>query len=453
MKSKPSNFNKKLKNTALMTLLCSVAYGAHAQDLLQTYQIALEQDPALKQALAQSRALQQGKPLAFSALLPQVNVTGTSSSQEPILLYNSTSTGPRIIKKHGYSLTGTQSLVDLNSWFNLSQAEHIYDKAGASYVSSEQSLIIRTAQAYFDVLNAFDNLTFTQAEKNSFEQQLRQTEEKFNVGLVAITDLHDFRARYDESVANEITAQNALDDAKERLKQITGQSFVELAALETDFPLDTPQPQNLDEWVGFAEKNNPTLMASRYNMQAYHSAVTKEKANHLPKFSLESSYGKDRTGIVTNPGDDSDTGWTVLFKGSMNIFAGGGIEANVRKSQYEYQDAREAYEVTRRETIANTRIAYRGVLSTMGTVIAFQQAVISAQSALQANEAAYDVGTKTAVDVLDAISLLYNQQRNLASARYNYILNLLKLKQAAGTLSVNDVQEVNRWLLPAVEES
>ncbi len=435
---------------ALLTICLTMATsGAFAQDLLETYEQALDQDPVLKRALAQRNANYQAKPLAISQFLPQINATAESASADPILLSNSEFAfgDVGVIKEHGYLLSAQQNLLDIGSWFSLWQADNIYNAADSQYTACEQTLIIRVANAYFNVLDAEDNLEFTVAEKNAFEQQLRQTEEKFNVGLVAITDLNDFRARYDESVANEIEAANNLDDAKERLNEIINVSYVDLQPLEQDLPLENPEPADLDEWVKFSQEHNPLLAAARYAAQAQKNNVGVQQSQHLPTVDVTGSYGESRTGTVVSPGENSDNGWAVSFNATMNIFAGGGITAKVREAQYQYEDSKQSLEQTRRDTVANTRIAYRGVLTSIGRVNALNQAVISAQSSLQSNEAAYDVGTKTAVDVLDAISQLYGTKRSLSAARYDYILNLLNLKQAAGTLSIYDVAYVNEWLV------
>lgn len=437
---------KFLTTTFLLSIVATGAYAA--QDLFVTYEQALDQDPVLKQALAKRNANRQGKYLAISQFLPQINATAESSSIDPIILANSefSTSDTGIIKTHGYLLSGQQNLLDISTWFSLWQASNVYDAADATYAANEQDLITRVAIGYFNVLDAEDNLEFTTAEKAAFEQQLKQTEERFKVGLVAITDVNDFRARYDESVANEIEAANNLDDAKERLNEIINIPVIELQPLQQELPLETPDPADLNEWVAFAQQHNPLLAAARYTTEAQKNNVGVQQSQHLPSIDMTGSYGESRTGIATNPGSDADNGWAVFFNAKMNIFAGGGIMAQVREAKYEYEDAKESLEETRRDTTANTRIAYRGVLTSIGRVNALSQAVISAQSSLNSNEAAYEVGTKTAVDVLDAISQLYGTKRSLSAARYDYIINLLQLKQAAGTLSIYDVAYVNEWL-------
>lgn len=433
----------------LVTFMLSASFGlAQAKDLLTVYNMALDKDPVLKQALAQRNAVQQNRPLAMSQLMPNINALATSSSTENIILSNTEFdvADPGVIQQYGYSLNAQQTLINFNQWYTLALADDTVTSANAAYIAAEQALIVRVAQAYFEVLNKQDDLAFTQAEKNAVEQQLKQTQEKFNVGLVAITDLNDFRAKFDESVANELTAQNALDDSKERLKVIIGQTLVDLNPLKPELPLESPVPPDMEEWVNFAQAHNPLLTSAEADVNAARNNVNAERAQHLPSVFATGTFGEAETGLWLSPQGSRDTGWSFALNAQMNIFAGGGIEAAVRQAQYNLEDSREVFEETRRNTISNARIAYRGVLTTMSQVRAFNQAVISAQSALQANQAAYEVGVKTSLDVLDSLSRLYNQQRNLAFSRYNYILQMLRLKQAAGTLNINDVLLVNQWL-------
>lgn len=437
-----------MKKSLMMLGLLLAAQG-YAADLVQSYHQALLRDPKLKQALAQRDAAQQEPPIALSVLLPQVNIMAESESLNPAFVNNtgfSIDTSKAVAKDHGYTITATQSIFDPSSWYTLGQAQQIANAADSTYVAAEQFLILRVAEAYFNVLRAQDDLGFTQAEKRAFEQQLQQTQEKFNVGLVAITDLHDFQAKFDESVANELTAQNSLDDANERLEEITYQHLDVITPLKNELPLNRPSPEDMNEWVHFAETHNPNLIAAKYTMKSKSAAVDAERSRHLPVFNVETAYSGVTNGLVTNPGNLTDDGWSVRFQGTMNVSAGGGIQASVRRSEYNYEDALYAYENTQRQVVANTKIAYRGVLTSIGQVLAFKQAVISAQSSNEANVAAYEVGTKTSVDVLDSISQLYSQERNFARSRYDYILNMLRLKQLAGTLSNKDVEQVNGWL-------
>ncbi len=430
-------------------LLPAIAVG---QDLLTTYLEALDQDALLKRSLAQRNANRQAEPAALANLLPSVDITALSDSNNPAVtdptVFGDFPGADTIVKENAYLITGTQPVINIASWFGLNQAQHIVDQADATYTYAEQSLILRVAESYFAVLDAADNLTFAQAEKKALAEELKQTQEKFDVGIVAITDLNDFQARYDNSVALEIQSLNNLEDSKERLRIITGEAIETLTPLKPTIPLHTPEPNNIDEWEMYAQDNNPLLAATRFQMEAQRSNVEVQRAQHYPTFNVQGSYGASRGGVITNPSDVSDLGWELLFQAQMNLYAGGGIQASVNQAQYLYEDSRYAFEEARRETISTARIAYRGVLTAISQVNALHQAVISAQIALDANQASYDVGAKTALDVLNSISNLYDQQRNFATARYAYILNVLKLKQAAGNLSMADIERVNLWLSP-----
>lgn len=432
-----------------LVLLLALGPAAFSQDLLDTYMQALDQDALLKRSLAQRNANREAAPAALANMLPSVNVAANSDANNPAVtsdtLFAPTSTDT-IVRDHGYLVSAQQNLLDIGSWFNLNQAQHIVDQADATYTFAEQDLIIRVAQAYFEVLDAIDNLSFAQAEKKALYEELNQTQEKFNVGLVAITDLNDFRARYDDSVSQEIQAENNLDDSKERLRIITGGVVDLVSPLHDAIPLNTPDPNDIETWQEYALNNNPLLAAARFDMDAKRSAVEVQRAQHYPTVNVQGSYGASKSGLVTNPGDISDLGWELLFQAQMNLYAGGGIQSSVRRAQYTFEDARFAFEEARRETISNARIAYRGVLTAISQVSALRQAVISAQTALDANQASYDVGAKTSIDVLNSLSNLYDQQRNFAKARYAYIVNILRLKQAAGSLSLVDVELVNTWL-------
>jgi outer membrane protein len=431
-------------------LLVAFTQIGHTQDLLATYIQALDQDALLKRSLAQRNANREAAPAALANLLPSINIVGQSSSNNPAVTmaqdFGTFPNADQIVRDHGYVINATQPLLDVGSWFGMSQANRIVDKADATYTYAEQTLILRVAEAYFAVLDATDNVTFAQAEKKALETELNQVQEKFNVGLIAITDLNDFRARYDNTIALEIQALNNLENAKEQLRVITGSTIEEVTPLQATIPLESPQPADIDTWQNYAQENNSLLAATRFDMEAQRANVEVQRAQHYPTLNVQGAYGASRGGLVTSPEGPSDIGWELLFQAQMNLYAGGGIQASVNRAQYTYEDARYAFEEARRETISDTRIAYRGVLTAISQVNALHQAVVSAQTALDANQASYEVGAKTSLDVLNSISNLYNQQRNFATARYAYIINLLQLKQAAGNLTLADVERVNHWL-------
>jgi outer membrane protein len=428
--------------------LSHLAFGEE-QDLLVTYRQALENDPVLQQALATQLATKQGVPIAASQLLPQASILFYNESQNAFLFPGSTPediSSQGIARTYGYIASATQNIINFGTWSSIKEARRIAEEADATFLASEQNLINRVANAYFNVLSAKDTLHFATAQKEALASQLNQVQQRFNVGLVAITDVYDFQAQYDAQVAQEISARNNLADAKESLAVITGIPVDELSPLISTIPLNSPEPINMEDWVDRAEYDNPTLAASRFSMQAAEAAISIERSQLYPNLQVTGEYGGSHNGQVFDAQPGSSNGWSVAVESNLNIFSGGAILAQVNQAQYQYEAARDAYEEQRRNTINQTRTAYRNIDTAINEVKALEQAVISAQSALDANVASYEVGIKTSVDVLDSISLLYQQQQNLASAKYNYILSIIALKQAAGVLEVMDLIQINEWL-------
>jgi outer membrane protein len=428
--------------------LSNVAYG-ETQDLITTYQQALENDPVLQQAIANQLATKQGVPIAASQLLPQASILFYSESQNAFLFPGTTPediTTSGIARTHGYIASATQNIVNFSTWSLIREARRLSEEADATFLANEQNLITRVATAYFNVLAAADTLSFATAQKEALASQLNQVQQRFDVGLVAITDVYDFQAQYDSQVAEEIAARNNLQNTKESLQVITGIPVDELSSLLPSIPLHTPEPMEMDAWVTQAEYDNPTLAATRFSMQAAEETIRTERAQLYPDLAVTGEYGTTLNGDAFNPQEGAAHGWSIALESSLNVFSGGQILAQVRQAQYQYESTRDAYEQQRRNTINQTRSAYRAIETAISQVKAFQQAVLSAKSALEANEASYEVGIKTSVDVLESISQLYQQEQNLANAKYNYILSILSLKQAAGVLEVMDLLRMNEWL-------
>ncbi|MFA6038582.1 MAG: TolC family outer membrane protein [Legionellales bacterium] len=433
---------------SLCALTLSSLVFAEDQDLLMTYQQALENDPVLQQAIANQLATKQGVPIAASQLLPQASVQFYSESQNAFLFPGSVpqDIGTGIQRSHGYIASATQNLINFNTWSLISEARRLAEEADATFLANEQDLITRVANAYFNVLAAQDTLTFATAQKEALGSQLNQVQQRFDVGLVAITDVYDFQAQYDSQVAEEISAYNEVANAKEALQVITGIPVDEVAALLPSIPLHSPNPMDMNAWVEQAEYDNPTLAAARFNMQAAEETISTERSLLYPNLQVTGEYGNQFNGQVTDPQSGSSTGWAVAVESNLNLFSGGQIISQVRQAEYQYQSARDNYEEQRRNTVNQTRSAYRAIETAISQVKALEQSVISAKSALDANQASYEVGIKTSVDVLDSISLLYQQEQNLANAKYNYILSILSLKQATGVLEVMDLIQINEWL-------
>lgn len=436
----------------------SLPLTSTAENLVDIYSMAVSSDPTLQSAYASRMATREAFPTALAGFLPTLggNAQYNVSDSDYNALFGDFDGGDvtqqTLDRNLQLNATLTQTIFDLSRWHTLKQAKETVSYADASYMASEQDLILRTASAYFNLLAAQDNLEFVRAEKKAVQRQLEQTQQKFDVGLVAITDIKDLQAQYDAQIAEEISAQNIVDNNREQLKILTGQ-FIEHIDGLAHLPLNSPEPFNDDEWVAMAELYNPTLQAAKYNSEALRNAVKVAKDQYLPVIEYNAGYGFIRGGSPGSPVGDWEEQWSSNITGSINLFSGGAITSNVRKAQYQHQAAVQDLEEVRRTTETNTRNAFRNVIAAIGQVNAFARAVESANASYESTVAGYDVGTRTSVDLLTVLSNLYEQESNLATARYNYILSILQLKQAAGTLNTEDVYLVNSWLTSGTNQA
>jgi outer membrane protein len=418
------------------------AAAAHAEDLLDTYRQALRSDPQLRAAEAAFKATLENRPQSKAGLLPNIGLSGSVSRTErrdqiedSTLYYTSKS----------YDLQLTQPLYRRDRWIQLEQADSQIAQADAQFNSARQGLIVRVAQAYFNLLRAQDNLSFAQAEKKAIFQQLRQTKQRFEVGLTAITDVREAQARYDLSVSREIAAQNQVQVAQEALRELTGQAPGELVPLSEKMPLVMPQPADIKKWVKTALQQNLEVLAAEAGAQVARKEIERRRSGHYPTLDLTADYGYDDTNFGGFRPSRADTG-TVGVQLNIPIYQGGLITSQTRQAAHLLSQAQDQLDQQRRATVRNTRSAYLNVDAGISQVKALKQSVISSETALKATEAGFEVGTRTAVDVLNSQQELFGARRDYASARYDYILSTLQLKQAAGTLNEQDVQRVNEWL-------
>lgn len=427
---------------------------AHAEDLLDVYFMAVNSDPAIQSAYAQRMATREVLPTALAGFLPGISANASLNASDSD--YQAT-IGPNLgtlplpsqtlDRNYQGNAVLNQTVFDMAVWHTFKQAQETVSYADAVYMANEQDLIIRTATAYFNLLEAMDNLEFVRAEKRAVKRQLDETQEKFDVGVVAITDLKNLQAQYDATIAQEIAAENNVGNTRQLLKILTGTLIEEVDGLEK-LPLNNPEPSNDNEWVEMADQYNPTLQAYKYQSNAAEMGVKIAKDQHLPTVEYNAGYGKIHAGSPENPIGEWSKQWNSNVQGVINVFSGGAIQSSVRKAQYEHQASLQNLEQVNRDTETATRNAYRTVISAIGQVNALTRAVDSANASLEATTAGYEVGTRTSVDLLASISNLYQQESNLATARYDYILAILQLKQAAGTLNTEDVFTINEWLQP-----
>ena len=460
--------------TSSLALLCAgVAIGlpaaAAAADFTQVYQDALANDPTYQQAYANYQAAREAKPEAWAALLPQISGSagrsldhssglsssiGTTASGAPASssFYAVTHTNA-----HQWSLNLSEDLFSWADWVGLKSADSQVAEAQATYEAAGQNLILRVATAYFNVLSALDTLQAQESSLQAFDLQLEQANKRFQVGLIAITDVEQARAARDTAAAAVIADKQALASAEDQLQVITGRQYDTLSEPGADMPLVMPNPANQDQWVQTSLQQNLSLIASRLAADVARDNVRIAFSGHLPTVSLTASRSFNSAGVDENISQGPfDIGtfnlpsWTndrqIGLEVTVPIFSGGGTEARVHQAQYQWIAAKDGMEQISRTTEQQARDAYLGVISGIAHVQALQQALTSSQTAYRATEAGYRVGTQTEVDVLNALSTLVQAKTNYASSRYAYITSVVQLRYAAGTLDPNEVQAIDHWL-------
>ncbi len=325
------------------------------------------------------------------------------------------------------------------------QADFIIAQAEVDLNAAQQDLMIRVADKYFEVLAAQDNLTFSRAEKEAIGRQLEQTTQRFNVGLIAITDVHEAQSRFDLSIANAVNAENRVANAHEAMREITGKYFTDFSVLTKDTPLVEPNPSDIDKWGEMALQQNLQLTSAKFSVDIARSDVKTQKSTYYPTLDLVGNRTfSDR--LESNSFPTESIGTSVALQFNWSIYQGGATSSRVAAARHRLEQSIQSLEGQHRATVRGVRDAYLGVLAGISRVKALKQAVVSQQSALDATQAGFEVGTRTTVDVLNARTFLYASQRNYAESRYNYILNTLRLKLAAGSLSTIDLKLINDWL-------
>ena len=465
---------KKLKNINTLLLfigIFAVPSTVTAASLLEIYQQALQSDPQIHEAEARRLAALEARPQARSAYLPQLSLTGDYNMTEnsgPAFFQPNPPAGPRVeaegttdIDSMDWGIVLRQSIFRWDSIVNLKRADKQVAKAEAVREAAQQDLIIRVAQRYFDVLAAEDRLTSVHANRTAIARRLEQAKQRFEVGLIAITDVQESQAAYDQSVADEIGTKRSLATAREFLREITGEYVTSLSAPKEDFPLQRPQKSERD-WVDMSLSQNLNLVASRLDEKLARDEISFRKNGHYPSLELtarvndtdrdinqEYSFIDPATGQPASVSfsdtiPEESNGLFLSF--TMPLFAGGGTSSRVREAVYLHRASREQLQRVTRETERQSRDAYLGVLAEESRVQALKQAVSSSRTALEATQAGFDVGTRTIVDVLNSQFSLYLAITNYYQSRYDYLLNVLRLKQAAGTLQVQDLEEIDQFL-------
>jgi outer membrane protein len=381
-------------------------------------------------------------PVATSALKPQINFSAQGSTRELDLA----TTGENTINSTGYSLNLVQSIYNGVTLATVDATEANIAKALAEFEVSKQDLMLRVAERYFTILAAQDNLDFAVAEENAIARQLDQATKRFEVGLIAITDVLEAQARFDTAVAQSLLAENLLDNANQALQVIIAQAPSETPAKLGDrLELVIPEPANSQQWVDMSLQNNQRLIAALAALQAADFERQRTGKSRYPTVDLTASYS-DSSIDDDIIGDLDQEDLTLMIQLDVPLFTGGRISAERQQAEANYQSAQSTALLQKRLTSEQTRNAYLGVVFGISQVKALKQALASSTTALEATEAGFDVGTRTSVDVLISLRETFRAQRDYASARYDYLINTLKLKQATGLLSADDLEQINLWL-------
>ncbi|MGY3041179.1 outer membrane protein [Rhodanobacter sp. TND4EL1] len=431
----------RLKLLTLALALAAISLPSHGEDLMDAYRQARNNDPVLSQADASRLATGEGINQARALLLPQINASMT---------LNQTNGGNQVGHSRSRSINGTlnQSVLDFSKYANLKAAHSASQAQDELYTSAGQDLYVRVVSAYFGVLTSEDGLTYAKANEDAFRQQFEQSDQRFKVGLSAITDVYQAKAYYEAAKSQTITAQNTLNDAREALAQITGTPTGDLKKLRDDLPMLPPSPADQDAWVKQALQTSPDLLAQKANVETAEHNISAARAAHLPTITAGVSYGKgagwSEDNATARYRDPAST--TIGLTLNVPIFSGGATQSRVRQSIYQRDGAVDAMEAQRRQIVRNTLNYYRSVIAGIAQVESAKASVDSGRKALEATRAGFEVGTQTMTNVLLAIQTLTSSESTYSQARHQFILNKLLLKQTAGTADVKDIEQINALL-------
>jgi outer membrane protein len=461
----------------LALVLLALPLAAPAKDLIAVFEDAVHNDPVIRQADANRLAARESKPQALSALLPQLNgtagITRDHSSGFQSQIFEVANTAPSCAPPNTcapqlvvartadqidntiqqWSLNLRQNVFSWSNWMALKAASHEVAQAEANYAAAEQQLILRVSQAYFNVLTAIDTLDADQTSLEAISRQLDQANKRFEVGLIAITDVEDAKAARDSAASTVISAKRTLATSEDQLQEITGQKYDALAKPGTDMPLNNPDPADQSRWVNISLEQNLSLISSRLAADIARENVRVAFGGHLPTLDLVAGRSWNYTssdqifdGTPFSNVDSKVNDRQIGLQFTLPIYSGGFTQSKVRQAQYQWIAAKEGVVQSSRATERQARDAYLGVITGIARVQALRQAVESNHTALKATEAGYEVGTRTSVDVLNARRLLVQAETDFATARYDYIVSVLQLRLAAGNLDRTQLADLNNWL-------
>lgn len=448
----PINFDTIVREFTMIKLLATLWLGlvplqtAFADDLIEIYQLAKQNDPEYKISDINQLASTEIRSQSIAQMLPSLGMTAGSNRNR---LENT---------KSGFSISGVglqhywdsslafnlnQPVFNWSHWVQLDQSDNKIAQAEAEFQAKQQALMTRTSEAYFNVLASQDNLTFIVAEKNAIEKQLEQAKQRFEVGIIAITDVYEAQAAFDRAHAAVIEAEKLLDNSKEVLREIIGDNPVDLKTLTGEIPLISPMPEDISAWANTAENNNFSIVAQFNQAEYVRKNIELQESQHLPTLDIVAQYRQADNGNSFGFRGNNES---VGLQFNLPIYEGGGIMSRTRQAQYEYEAAKEELIRVKRAVNRQVKDAYRGVISSTNEVKALKSTEQSGELAVEAAEAGLEVGTRTMVDVLAIQRNLYRAKSEYARSRYNYLINGIKLKEAAGSLNEEDLLLVNQYL-------
>jgi len=439
--------------TSWIVVLAGLApLAASAEDLMQVYRDAQRYDALYAAARHNLVAGRERLPQGRALLLPTLNLSGSATRSRIEVESRDPAVSPSFTRSPdttAYTLTLTQPVYRRQNWLQYEQAEYQVRQAEATFAQASQDLAIRTAQAYFDVLAAQDTLALVRAQKAATSEQLAQAKRNFEVGTATITDTHEAQARYDLIVAQEIAAQNDLENKRQALQLVTGKQYGELKPLRADVRLSPPNPDSMETWVELAEKQSYPVLIQEAAAEVAALEAKRASAAHHPTLDVVATHGQTGQTASTQSSVGSDTtASTIGLQLALPLYQGGALNSREREAAALQLRSKEDLENARRSAALTTRQTYNTVINGIAQVGALEQALVSSQSALDSNRLGYDVGVRINIDVLNAQQQLFSTRRDLALARYNTITNSLRLKAAAGSLREEDIEEVNRALAP-----
>lgn len=452
------------KLSLAILLLTTNTVSLYATDLMDVYRQSLENDPTFKASYSAYMSKSEALPQAWAALLPQLNVSALAGRSEQEVK-SVTIDIKQPYNTNQWKVSASQTIFNYQAWSQVQQARAEVKAALAVFNDAAQNLILRTSAAYLDLLFARDTLNFAEAKQRANKRQLTQAQQRFNVGLNAITSVYEAQAAYDQSIAQVISAQNNLVNQGERLSKLTNHVYENVAMLrDSKIPLIKPEPNNPDDWVATGLNQNYNLFAARYNLQAARDNIKVQTAANWPVFAIQgtnttthndsgnlppftpgsSPFGDRIAGGILIPSKQAIS--TVAVTMNFPVFQGGLVLSKTRQAQFDFQTSSEQVEIVYRDVVVNSRIAFNTIKDGISKVSADRKTIVSQQNSLDSVYAQYGVGTRTMTDVVNAQQNLFEAQKQLAGDQYALINSILNLKYLAGTLNVNDLEEINSWL-------